>query len=90
MRNDVLRRGLLIGSFLLLGFGSAYAASLLDGGDPFFVLADFRAYCDEQQLCERLYKQPRVWAQKALLNTARLGYFSSDRTIREYVRDIWG
>ena len=64
--------------------------SLLDGGDPFFVLADFRAYCDTQQLCERLYRQPRVWTQKALFNTARLGYFSSDRTIREYVRDVWG
>jgi starch phosphorylase len=63
--------------------------SLLDGGDPFFVLADFRAYCDAQQLCERLYQQPRVWTQKALFNTARLGYFSSDRTIREYVRDVW-
>jgi len=64
--------------------------SLLDGGDPFFVLADFRAYCDTQQLCERLYQQSRVWTQKALFNTARLGYFSSDRTIREYVRDVWG
>ncbi len=64
--------------------------SLLDGGDPFFVLADFRAYCDTQQLCERLYQQPRVWTQKALFNTARLGYFSSDRTIREYMRDVWG
>ena len=64
--------------------------SLLDGGDPFFVLADFRAYCDTQQLCERLYQQPRLWTQKALFNTARLGYFSSDRTIREYMRDVWG
>ena len=62
---------------------------LLDGGDPFFVLADFRSYCDEQQRCEHLYQQPRVWTQKALFNTARLGYFSSDRTVQEYVKDIW-
>ena len=62
---------------------------LLDSGDPFFVLADFRSYCDEQQRCEYLYQQPRVWMQKALFNTARLGYFSSDRTVQEYVKDIW-
>ena len=62
---------------------------LLDGGDPFFVLADFRAYCEMQQNVEKVYNQPRVWAQKALLNTARLGYFSSDRTIKDYVDDIW-
>ncbi len=57
--------------------------------DPFFVLADFRSYCEQQQLCERCYQQTRSWTQKALLNTARLGYFSSDRTIREYAREIW-
>lgn len=63
--------------------------SLLDGGDPFFVLADFKSYCETQAKIENIYIKPRIWAQKALLNTARLGYFSSDRTIRDYVTDIW-
>ena len=64
--------------------------SLLEGGDPFFVLADFQAYCQAQEKCERMYyEQPKLWTQKALLNTARLGYFSSDRTIQDYVDDIW-
>ena len=63
--------------------------SLLDGGDPFFVLADFASYCQTQQKVETTYLQTRRWTQKALFNTARLGYFSSDRTIRNYVEDIW-
>lgn len=63
--------------------------SLLEGGDPFFVLADFQYYCDAQKKVENIYQQPRLWTQKALMNTARLGYFSSDRTIHDYVRDIW-
>jgi len=63
--------------------------SLLDGGDPFFVLADFASYCKTQQKLETIYLQTRRWTQKALFNTARLGYFSSDRTIRNYVDDIW-
>ena len=62
---------------------------LLDGGDPFFVLADFKSYCNMHQTIEQIYTKPRAWAQKALLNTARLGYFSSDRTIKDYVKDIW-
>lgn len=63
--------------------------SLLEGGDPFFVLADFKAYCEAQEKVEVIYQQPRLWTQKTLLNTARLGYFSSDRTVRDYVRDVW-
>lgn len=63
--------------------------SLLDGGDPFFVLADFDAYCKTQQKVEATYLQTHRWTQKALFNTARLGYFSSDRTIHNYVEDIW-
>ena len=39
---------------------------LLDGGDPFFVLADFRSYCDMQKKIESIYQQPRLWTQKAL------------------------
>ncbi len=63
--------------------------SLLDGGDPFLVLADFRSYCDAHARVEAAYREPARWARMAVLNTARVGKFSSDRTIREYARDIW-
>lgn len=61
----------------------------LQGGDPFFVLADFRSYCKVHETIETVFRQNRLWTQKAMLNTARLGYFSSDRTIHDYVKDIW-
>jgi starch phosphorylase len=63
--------------------------SLLDGGDPFMVLADFRLYSDCQTLVDAAYRDQKRWAQMAILNTARVGKFSSDRTIREYAGDIW-
>jgi starch phosphorylase len=63
--------------------------SLLDGGDPFMVLADFRAYSDCQAKVDQAYRDNASWAKKAILNTARVGKFSSDRTIREYAEQIW-
>ena len=63
--------------------------SLLHGGDPYMVLADFRSYSDAHARVDAAYRDRAKWAKMAILNTARVGKFSSDRTIREYAREIW-
>ena len=63
--------------------------ALLPGGDEYFHLADLPSYIAAQKQAGLEYRQPDVWARKAILNVARSGKFSSDRTIREYARDIW-
>jgi len=71
------------------GLFSWIARVLLDEGDRYFHLADLLPYLDTQHAIGEEFKRPLVWAHKALLNVARIGKFSSDRTVSEYARDIW-
>lgn len=60
-----------------------------DRADTYFILKDFRSYADAQERVDAAYRDEDEWARMALLQTASAGKFSSDRTIEEYVRDIW-
>lgn len=64
--------------------------NLVYHGDYYFHLADLPSYLETQEQVAQEYCQPEVWTRKAILNVARIGKFSSDRTVREYARDIWG
>jgi starch phosphorylase len=63
--------------------------SLTGGGDHYKCLADYRSYVLAHEKVDRAYRDRTAWAKKAILNTARVGKFSSDRTIHEYAREIW-
>ena len=67
--------------------------SLLDGQggrpDMYFILKDFRSYAEAQEKVEAAYRDEKRWARSAMLNTAKSGKFSSDRTIEEYAKEIW-
>lgn len=62
---------------------------IMTKNDEFFVLADFDAYIKAQERIEELYQDKNRWAKMCLVNIAKSGYFSSDRTIEQYVKDIW-
>ncbi len=74
-------------------FRELYNALLVDGGynrpDPYFILKDFRSYAEAQKRVEAAYRDEKGWARMAMLNVAHSGKFTSDRTIQEYVDDIW-
>jgi starch phosphorylase len=57
--------------------------------DPYFLLADFQSYVDCQNKLSNVYRDKEQWTRMSILNTARSGFFSSDRTIKEYCEDIW-
>ena len=63
--------------------------SLVNFGDHYQLLADYRSYVDTQEQVDNLYRHSDEWTRKTLLNIANMGYFSSDRTIEEYANEIW-
>jgi starch phosphorylase len=92
-KNDSLREVLdFIGSGALAGGDSSLFRPFLDrllGEDPFLVLADYQAYVDCQGQVSSLWGDQRAWTRTAILNVARMGKFSSDRSIREYCEGVW-
>ena len=69
-------------------FGMLYD-SFLDRNDEYFVLKDFKPYCAAQEEIDRRYKDQKGWRKSSAINIAHSGYFSTDRTIRQYAEDIW-
>ena len=92
-KNASLREILdFIASGALAGGDSNLFRPLLDrllNEDPFLVLADYQAYADCQERVSALWRDQRAWTRKTILNTARMGKFSSDRSIRDYCELVW-
>jgi starch phosphorylase len=65
-------------------------SALMEHGDRYMLLADFRSYVETQERAAAMYRDRRAWARAAILNVAAMGYFSSDRAILEYAEKVWG
>lgn len=63
--------------------------NFLDHGDPYMVLADFQSFCDIQKKTSEEFLDSDAWTRKSIINVAKMGKFSSDRSISEYAKDIW-
>ncbi|MDA3924127.1 MAG: glycogen/starch/alpha-glucan phosphorylase [Kiritimatiellae bacterium] len=87
MAVDMIRRDVF--SLLTPGLFKPIIKSLLDYNDHYMLLADLRDYINTQDKIDALYRDEFAWDKKALLNVARSGKFSSDRTIAEYAKEIW-
>ena len=72
-----------------VSFFAFYVLCLLEGGDPFLCLADYADYVRAQEDVDKAFSDQKRWAKMAIMNTARVGKFSSDRTISEYAERIW-
>ncbi len=70
-------------------YNSLLNTQVTNRADTYFILKDFRSYAEAQEKVEQAYKNQAEWARKAILNVAASGKFSSDRTIKEYVNEIW-
>jgi glycogen phosphorylase len=92
-KNASLREILnFVESGVLTGGDTSLFRPLLDRllyDDPFLVLADYQAYAACQERVSALWRDQRAWTRKAILNVARMGKFSSDRSIREYSEHVW-
>lgn len=70
-------------------YNSLLNTQCTDKADTYFILKDFRSYADAQKRVEAAYRDEQKWSKMAMMNTACSGKFASDRTIEEYVRDLW-
>ena len=66
-----------------------YLLSTADVGDPYMCLADFDSYVEAHEKLDKLYRKPALWHKQCLKNISKMGYFSSDRSIEDYAKDIW-
>ena len=78
-----------IASGTFAGPGNDAVVGDLLGHDEYLTMADYRAYVDCQDAVARAWRDEERWTRASVLNAARSGFFSSDRTIRDYCRDIW-
>ena len=84
---DMIRRNVF--SLLNPGLFDPILRSLLDYNDYYMLLADLRSYCEAQDRVDATYRERTKWNRMSLVNIARSGFFSSDRAVAEYARDIW-